>query len=303
MNFRLRQLQAFREIARTGSVTHAAAEMGISQPAVSRLINDFSRTVDFPLFRREGGSLIPTTEADYMLAETRRVFESLDHLEDLRHNLKKRAVGHLRIACLPGFATSHLPIVLAQFLDARPGVTVTLEPDRPERILEWIVGQQYDCGITDGFGGHPATESTDIAIRTVCIVPQHHELADKAVITPTDLRGQKLIHSRRDSPFYRQLEQAFAEFDETINTWIEVRQFSTACTIVSQGQGVSVVSALDAEQFKGKGIEIRPFKPKIAHRLSLLRPATGDHSPLTFDFLKQFSSSLAPFISEPTSSG
>lgn len=294
MNFKLRQLQAFREIARTGSVTRAAKELGVSQPAASRLLNDFSKTVEFPLFRREGGSLIPTTEAEYMLVETARVFESLNHLEDLRHNLKKRTVGHLRIACLPGFATSHLPKVLTEFLQTRPGVTVTLEPDRPERILEWIIGQQYDCAITDGFGGHPATESTDIAIRAVCIFPKGHDLALKSVIMPKDLRSEKLIHSRRDSPFFRQLERAFSEHSTPINSWIEVRQFTAACTIVCQGQGVSIVSALDAEQFRDKGIEIRSFEPQIVHRLSLLRPATGGHSPLAFDFLKHFSESLAP---------
>lgn len=295
MSFKLRQLEAFRAIARTGSVTRAAAELGISQPATSRLLADFTRSVDFPLFRREAGSLIPTPEAEYMLAETARVFESLDHLEDLRHNLKKRSAGHLRIACLPGFATSHLPRVLAEFLQDRPQVTVTLEPDRPERILEWIIGQQYDCGITDGFSGHPATQSTDIAIRTVCILPKGHALAGSDVITPTDLRGEKLIHSRRDSPFFRHLEQAFADVNEVMNSWIEVRQFTTACTIVAQGQGVSIVSALDAAQYEGQGIEVRPFEPQIMHRLSLLRPVTGTASPLVLDFLRHFSDSLAPF--------
>lgn len=295
MSFKLRQLEAFRAIARTGSVTRAAQELGISQPATSRLLADFTKSVDFALFRREGGSLIPTPEAEYMLAETARVFESLDHLEDLRHNLKHRSAGHLRIACLPGFATSHLPQVLAGFLQDRPQVTVTLEPDRPERILEWIIGQQYDCGITDGFGGHPATQSTDIAIRTVCILPKGHALAAKQVITPTDLRDEKLIHSRRDSPFFRQLEQAFAECDEPLKTWIEVRQFTTACTIVAQGQGVSIVSALDAAQYMSRGIEVRPFEPRIEHRLSLLRPITGMASPLVLDFLRAFSDSLAPF--------
>jgi len=300
LNFKLRQLEAFREVARTGSVTHAAKELGISQPAASRLLSDFSKSVDFPLFRREGGSLIPTTEAEYMLAETARIFESLNHLEDLRHNLRMRSVGHLRIACLPGFATSHLPQVLTEFLQSRPGVTVTLEPDRPERILEWIIGQQYDCAITDGFGGHPATESSDIAIRSVCIFPAGHDLEQKAVVTPKDLRQEKLIHSRRDSPFFHQLERAFGECNEAISSWIEVRQFTTACTIVSQGQGVSIVSALDAEQFRDKGVSIRPFAPNLVHRLSLLRPATGGHSPLAFDFLKHFSESLAPFtVADP----
>lgn len=295
MSFKLRQLEAFRAIARSGSITRAAVELKVSQPAVSRLLADFSKTVEFPLFRRQNGVLIPTAEAEYMLAETTRVFESLDHLEDLRHNLKKHAAGHLRIACLPGFATSHLPPMLAKFLANRPQVTVTLEPDRPERILEWIVGQQYDCGITDGFSGHPATESTDILIRTVCILPNGHPMADKPVITPHDLRGEKMIHSRRDSPFFQHLKRAFSQDNETLNSWIEVRQFTTACTFVSEGHGVSIVSALDAEQFRDQGIEIRPFEPEIVHRISLLRPTNGSTSPLILDFLRDFAESVAPF--------
>lgn len=295
LKFKLRQLEAFREIARSGSVTRAAEQLGISQPAASRLLADFSKSVEFPLFRREGGILIPTAEAEYMLAEISRIFDGLNHLEDLRHDLKKHAVGHLRIACLPGFATSHLPQVLTSFLNNRPGVTVTLEPDRPERILEWIIGQQYDCAITDGFNGHPATESTDIDIRAVCIFPQGHALERKSVITPHDLADEKLVHSRRDSPFYRRIEGAFADRNATLNSWIEVRQFTAACTIVAQGEGVSIVSVLDAEQFIGKGLDYRPFEPQIVHRLSLLRPATGGHSPLAFDFLKQFSESLEPY--------
>jgi DNA-binding transcriptional LysR family regulator len=295
VTFKLRQLEAFRAIAATGSITRAAVELGVSQPAISRLLADFSKLVDFPLFRREGGRLIATTEAEYMLAETTRVFESLNHLEDLRHSLKKRTTGHLRIACLPGFATSHLPKVLTEFLSDRPQVTVTLEPDRPERILEWIVGQQYDCGITDGFKGHAATESTDVAIRTVCILPNGHPLSGKSVITPADLAAEKMIHSRRDSPFFQQLEQAFSATNAQMNSWVEVRQFTTACTIVSQGHGVSVVSALDAEQFRGLGLEIRPFDPQITHRLTLLRPIASSASPLVLDFLRYFSDSLAPF--------
>lgn len=230
-----------------------------------------------------------------MLAEVARVFENLNHLEDLRHNLKNRTVGHLRIACLPGFATSHLPGVLTKFLEDRPQVTVTLEPDRPERILEWIIWQQYDCAITDSFRGHPATVSTDVQIPAVCIMPKGSDLAQNEVITPIHLRDQKMVHSRRDSPFFRQLEQAFTDYDVQMKSWIEVRQFTAACTIVSQGTGVSIISALDAEQFRDRGIEIRPFQPSIHHRLSLLRPITGGNSPLVLDFLKSFTESLAPF--------
>jgi DNA-binding transcriptional LysR family regulator len=298
MKFSLRQLEAFRAIAETGSVTRAAAQLGISQPAVSRLLADFSKAIDIDLFERQSGNLIPTSEAKYMLAEINRVFEGLNNLEDLRQNLKQHTTGYLRIACLPGFATSHLPGVLATFLQERPGVTVTLEPDRPERILEWIIGEQYDCGITDGFAGHPAIRSTDILIRTVCILPKGHSLARKPEITPRDLRNEKLIHSRRDSPFFRRLNEAFAAQNEQMISWIEVRQFTSACTIVAQGHGVSIVSALDAEQFRDQGLVARPFVPMVPHRLSLLRPIRGSQSPVTIDFLETFTASLAPFLAE-----
>ena len=300
MKFKLRQLEAFQAVAQTGSVTRAAKSLGISQPAVSRLLADFSKSVELDLFTRESGVLIPTSEARYMLAEVARVFDGLHHLEDLRRDLTERTAGHLRIACLPGFATSHLPNVLADFLRERPGVTVTLEPDRPERILEWIIGQQYDCGLTDEFAGHPATESVNIPIRTVCILPKGHALGSKTSISPEDLADEKLIHSRRDSPFHQRMMQAFTERGVAINSWVEVRQFTAACIFVAQGQGASIVSALDAEQFRDQGIIIRPFSPRIDHRLSILRPVLGTRSLLVLDFLEAFIESLAPYTVEGT---
>lgn len=299
LKFRLRQLEAFQAVARTGSVTRAAEILGISQPAASRLLSDFSKSVAVELFTRQDGILIPTSEARYLLSEVGRVFDSLQHLEELNRDLTERTAGHLRIACLPGFATALLPKLLAEFLEHRPGVRLTLEPDRPERILEWIIGEQYDCGITDEFATHPAVESIDVPIRTVCVLPQGDPLAQKAAVTPQDLADRKLIHTRRDSPFYRKLLRAFSETGVEMNSWIEVRQFSTACIIVSQGQGATVVSALDAEQFRGQGIEIVPFEPAINHRLSILRPLSGSRSLLALDFLDAFAESLKPFQAAP----
>lgn len=296
MKFQLRQLEAFRATAETGSVTQAAKILGVSQPAVSRLLADFSTAVGFDLFVRKQGTLTPTSEARYMLAEVSRVFDSLNHLEDLRRDLKERTGGHMRIACLPGFATSHLPGVLARFLGERPGVTVTLEPDRPERILEWVMGEQYDCGITDGFSGHPAIERVDISIRTVCILPEGHALGRKDMITPMDLADEKIVHSRRNSAFFVQLENCFSQLGVPFNSWIEVRQFTAACTFVSQGYGASIVSALDAAQFEGKGLIVRPFEPDLSHDLSILRPITGARPLLVLDFIEAFVESLQPYM-------
>ncbi|MBO9464251.1 LysR family transcriptional regulator [Tropicibacter sp. R15_0] len=298
MKFQLRQLEAFRAVAEAGNITRAAKNLGVSQPAVSRLLSDFAKSVGFELFERRRGVLEPTSESRYLLTEVTRILDGLDHLEDLRRDLTERTAGHIRIACLPGFATSHLPKVLVDFLKERPGVTVTIDPDRPERILEWIIGEQYDCGLTDGFAGHPATESRDLFIKSVCILPKGHPLQSKQRISPADLADEKMIHTKRDSRFYYRLSRAFSDAGVAINSWVEVRQFTTACTMVSEGMGASIVSALDAEQFREAGIVIRPFDPPIYHRLSILRPATGARTPVVIDFIEAFIQSLTPFLAE-----
>ena len=90
----------------------------------------------------------------------------MENIKSTSSEINNRKAGHLKIACLPGFATSHLPAVIAEFLKDRPDVTLTIERDSPERILEWMIAQQDDFGITDGFSGHPSGERSEIDIRT-----------------------------------------------------------------------------------------------------------------------------------------
>jgi DNA-binding transcriptional LysR family regulator len=277
------------------SVTRAAKELGISQPAVSRLLADLKQTLGFSLFDRRDGQLVPTQEVRFLQADIQRVLDLMDQIGEVSQSITERKAGHIRIACLPGFATSHLPAVVAQFLKDRPGITITIEPDRPERILEWMIDEQFDFGITDGFRGHSAVISRDIDVRTVCIFPKGHHLHRLEVITPTDLAAEKLIHTRRDSEFFKELGRAFLDANVILNTLVETRQFTAACELVSHGLGVAIVSELDALRFADKNIEMRPFLPSISHRLSLVRPTLKQPSAITLEFIDAFASSLAPF--------
>jgi len=292
---RLRQLEALKSVAEHGTMTRAAQSLDISQPAVSRLIADLSDDLGFALLDRKNGRLIPTQEARYILPDIGRVLEMLDHITDTSRNLNARTAGHLRVACLPGFATSHLPAVVAAFLNTRSDVTITIEPDRPERILEWIIGEQYDCGITDGFDGHPLVESTTLDIRTVCIFPLGHPLSEHAEIVPKHLDNERLIHTRRDSAFYHTLNEVFRKAGSHPLPVIETRQFTAACELVALGVGVSVVSELDARNYVGQ-LEYRPFAPNVPHQLSLVRPIHKMPSMITLDFMEAFKDSLSELV-------
>ena len=295
MKLRLRQLEALHAVAQHGSMTRAAQELGISQPAVSRLLADLEKSLGFRLLERRDARLMPTQEARFVLPDVRRVVETMAQIEEVGLNLTERKAGHLRIACLPGFATSHLPEVLTEFLDGREGVTVTLEPDRPERILEWIIGEQYDCGITDSFDGHPAVDSEVIPIRTTCIFPAGHRFGRLKKVRPQDLQGEDLVHTRRDSVYFRELRDCLSSAGVEPITLIETRQFTAACELVLRGLGVSVVSELDAKGYADRGLEMRPFDAPLTHNLALVRPVHKYPAMVTLEFLDAFRDSLAPF--------
>ena len=292
---RLRQLEALMAVVSQGSMTAAATELGVSQPAVSRLLADLAKELGFSLFDRREGQIVPSQEVRFLLPNIRQVLELMQQISDVSQEITQRKAGHIRVACLPGFATSHLPEVVKDFLSERPGVSMTIEPDRPERILEWMIGEHYDFGITDSFSGHPALESRSIDIRTVCIFPAGHRLAACDRISPADLNGEKIIHSRRDSDFFGKLSASFLSANVTLNSYIEIRQFTAACELVCRGVGVSVVSELDAVQFRERGLDFRPFTPRIPHILSLVRPVLAQPSMITQEFMESFSQSLLPF--------
>ena len=293
MAYQLRQLEAFHAVIARGNVTKAAQSLEISQPAVSRLIADLRDALGFQLFERVNRQLLPTEEAKTLFNEVDRVLGNLNQISKLAHNIHNSRVGHLRLACLPGFATSLLPRLLAEFLRERADVTLTLEPDRPERIVDWIVGHQFDIGITSGFTGHPAIEHEQLKIRSVCILPKHHPLAKKSVITPKDLNGIPMILSKRDSFFHHQLRAAFTSSGAELNSWVEARQFGTACIMVSRGVGVAVVSEIDALEYPD--LEVRPFKPATPHIINILLPANVPRSTVTTDFIDAFKQSIKPF--------
>lgn len=291
---RLRQLEALKSVVDHGSMTRAAQNLGISQPAVSRLLADLSGELGFALLNRKDGRLVPTQEAGYILPDIARVLGVMKNITETSQNVYDKTSGHLSIACLPGFATSHLPAVVTSFLKARPDVTITLEPDRPERILEWIVGEQYDCGITDGFDGHPAIESKRLSVRTVCIFPKGHRFQSLKQVDARHLDKERFVHTRRDSSFYQTLNDVFARASVRPTYVVETRQFTAACELVAQGVGVSVVSELDARTYQDR-IDSRPFMPSVPHEICLVRPIHKRPSKITLDFMEEFKASLKQF--------
>lgn len=93
----IRQLEVFRAVMRDGTITAAANSLGISQPAVSKLLAYLEDQLGYPLFDRIGGRLVPTTDAHILYGDAHRVFRQLEALSSLARDVGANRVGLLRI--------------------------------------------------------------------------------------------------------------------------------------------------------------------------------------------------------------
>lgn len=118
----LRQIEVFRAIMMTGSVSGAARLLAISQPAVSRILKQTEDRIKMPLFARRSGGLQPTPEAHRLYREVEKVYEGVQRVEALSKDLSRVKSGLLRVFSTPSVGHSLIPRAIARFHDTYPDV-------------------------------------------------------------------------------------------------------------------------------------------------------------------------------------
>ena len=154
----IRQLECFREILVTGTVTGAAKALGISQPSASSLIANLERELGFALFKRARGRLEATPEAQYLSSDIQRTLDSLELTTQRAEQIRDQRVGNLVIAIYPDIAIDFLPKVISRFRDDRPELRVTILARRSEMMRGLLPTQLYDLAIVEWSTEHPSVE-------------------------------------------------------------------------------------------------------------------------------------------------
>jgi DNA-binding transcriptional LysR family regulator len=123
---RLRDLHIFLTVSQRGSMAQAAAQLGVSQPAVSGIIADLERTLGVPLFERSTRGVKPTMYARAMMDCSVAAFDELKQGIRRIENLADPTAGELWIGCLESVSASMLPPLLHQFMQRYPRVVIHL---------------------------------------------------------------------------------------------------------------------------------------------------------------------------------
>ncbi|WP_333011378.1 MULTISPECIES: LysR family transcriptional regulator [Kluyvera] len=290
----LRHIEIFHAIMTAGNLTEAARLLHTSQPTVSRELARFEQVLGLKLFERSRGRLHPTVQGLRLFEEVQRSWYGLDRIVSAAESLREFRQGELSIVCLPVFSQSFLPPLLQPFLTRYPQVNIQIVPQESPLLEEWLSAQRHDLGITETLHTPAGTERMPLlTLNEVCVLPQDHPLAEKAVLTPADFQGENYISLSRTDSYRQLLDTLFNEQQVKRRMVVETHSAASICAMVRAGVGISVVNPLTALDYANSGVAIRRFSIDVPFTVSLVRPIHRPRSALVEAFTAHLQQSLS----------
>ncbi len=289
-----RQLDAFRRVMETGSVSRAAEAMHLTQPAVSKLVAALEESLGFTLFRREHLRLVPTAEAVIFARESEALFNQFRRLDRLAEELRRTTRGHLVVASAPVAGLGLLPGILHAFQVQRPQVSVTLELQTSAKLLEMVASQVVDAAIGLLSSDDPMVSSETLyRAPWVCVLPQGHRLARAETVAPQDLAGENFISLGEEDRSRHQVDAIF----EAAGVARAMRTSATlgmaACEFVRLGAGVTLIDPVTAFARANADLVVKPFRHPARFEMKLLVPRGRTPSAVRDAFLAHLRGAVA----------
>ena len=269
-----RMLEAFNAVMDAGSVSAAARRLGVSQPAVSRLLKQFEDELGIILFDRTKGKVTPTPEAQRLVVDVGNALESLDRVKRSAEDVRRHGVGQLRIGVTPMLYEAVLHDLLDRFLVERPGMVFAVESGLTELMVDWLLRDQIELAFASMLVSHPGIDAIPlIETHSVVLMPPGHPLAALESVGIEDLGDVPLITMTRRYPSRHRIEQMFRRAGVPMRLRAETNVSGIICDLVRLGEGVAILNALSWGGAGAGELEARPLSPRLVNRYGILHVA------------------------------
>jgi DNA-binding transcriptional LysR family regulator len=287
MKASLRQLQVFAAVAEAGSVTRAAEQLHLSQPAVSQQLRQLNEAIGEPVFDSLGRGISLNATGQRLLETWVTIEEQWRQFEESLTATRLLQQGTLRIAVV-STAKYFIPRMLGEFWHHYPGIEVRLEVANRDQIVERIKANTDDLYVMT-----QPPEAMDLVCEPfldnplVVIAPRGHALAERGVLTMADLQEERFILRERGSGTRYAIQQAMQEAGTSLNMRMELGSNEAIKEAVAGGLGLSILSRHTLHRNPGTddGVVILPVQgfPILSRwQLVYLRKRQLPHSAVAF---------------------
>ncbi len=261
---RLRHIEVFHAIMRTGSLSKAAELLCVSQPAVSKVLAHAERSAGLTFFNRVHGRLQPTREAELLFSETQKLQANLDSIRDLARNLALQPEGHLRIGCLPSLGLSLIPPAVEAFRAAYPRVSLRIQTRHTEELLNALLTRDLDLAVALNPPARPGIASVELG-RTpvVCVGPRDEDTDDQPVSLQAFVEGDWIGIGNAD-PLGEMIGNALEALGlDGHAPAVEAHTWHVARALAARGIGHALLDELTAKS-GAEAVSVRRIEPPLS---------------------------------------
>lgn len=269
---RLKQLRAFCQAARTGSISHAAEALFLSQPSVSLQIQALEREFDTTLFERRGPAIKLTPDGELLYKLAVPLVEGIDKLhETFAAHKGKLESGELNIAAGESTILYILPEPIKQFAELYPNIRLKLHNVTGRDGMAMLRKDEVDFAV-----GSMLEVPDEISYRPMVtfnptlITPIDHPLAQKKEVSLEDISPYGLILPPRHLSTWRIVDLIFRQNNVSYQVALEAGGWEVIKKYVELGLGISIVTdvCLNGEE-KLARIPLERYFPKRSYGLVL----------------------------------
>jgi LysR family glycine cleavage system transcriptional activator len=255
----LNALRAFEASARHESFTHAAAELFVTQGAVSQQVKALEEELGLRLFSRDGRRLRLTEHGRAYLDVVRDAFDRIS--AGTERLLERQSSGILNVTTSPNFAAKWLVHRLGRFSEAHPDVELRISASMHHADF---AREEVDIAIRHGDGGWPGLHVTRLCEEEIFPVCSPALVKGRrALRRPGDLAHHALLHVN-DASHWNGWLRHFRVRDVDGTRGVVFNQASMAIDAAIQGQGVAMARTALAAWDLLAGRLVRPFPQALA---------------------------------------
>ncbi|KIO53455.1 LysR family transcriptional regulator [Flavobacterium hibernum] len=226
MDFRLK---VFYTVALRLNFTKAATELYISQPAVSKHIQELEETYKTKLFERNGSKIALTPAGEILLKHTKNIFEIYREIDFDMSSFSKERQGLLRLGASTTISQYIISPVLARFHQKQKDIKVNLLNGNTEQIENALINKEIEIGIVEGQSKNQSIKYIPfLKDELVLVCNTKNPFVKQNEISLDDLKTMKFITRERGSGTLEVIEYALKQVDFKItDLQIEMQLGST----------------------------------------------------------------------------
>ncbi|MDD2821698.1 MAG: LysR substrate-binding domain-containing protein [Flavobacterium sp.] len=292
MDFRLK---VFYTVANRLSFTKAATELFITQPAVSKHIQELEEQYKIKLFDRNGSKISLTTGGEILLKHTQNVFEIYREIDFDMSTLINERQGLLRLGASTTISQYIIPPILARFHQKLQDVKVNLLNGNTEQIEKALLNKEIEIGIVEGQSKNQSIRYTEfLKDELVLVCNSKNTLVNQPEVSQEELKTMRFLMREQGSGTLEVIEYALKPFEiklSQLNIEMQLGSTESIKSYLMNSDCVAFISIHAIEkELKNKELTILDVKDLIIERYFYIITLQGKTDSLSELFIKNISS-------------